>query len=93
MVSRRKSELPSLIEMLEAALNSVGQWFASRQMKVNAQLILFGTSQILRGVPPVQIHYGVEIITETQKVRNLGVDRHGTRHLPAFRLKNGVIGQ
>ena len=83
MVSGRKSELPSLIRTLEASLETVGHWFASRKMKVNArktQLIVFGTSQMLRGVPPVQIRFGGEIIAETSKVRNLGVemDRHMT---------------
>ena len=77
MVSGRKTELPSLNETLEVALDSIGHWFTSRKMKLNAkktQLILFGTSQILRGVPPVHIRFGGETITESQKVRNLGVE-------------------
>lgn len=83
MVSGRKTELPSLIRTLEAALESVNDWFASRKMKVNAkktQLIVFGTAQMLRGVPPVEIRFGGETITETHQVRNLGVemDRHMT---------------
>ena len=83
MVSGRKSELPALIGTLEAALESVGHWFASRKMKVNAkktQLIIFGTRPMLRGIPPVQIRFDGETITETQTVRNLGVemDRHMT---------------
>ena len=37
MISGRKSEMFSLIESLEKALESVGHWFASRKMKVNAE--------------------------------------------------------
>ena len=46
-------------------------------MKVNAkktQLIIFGTRPMLRGIPPVQIRFDGETITETQTVRNLGVE-------------------
>ena len=83
MVSGRKSELSSLTATLEAALESISHWFSSRKMKVNArktQLIVFGTTQMLRGVPAVKIRFGGETLVETEKVRNLGVemDRHMT---------------
>ena len=80
-VSGRKEELPQLISRLEATLATVKEWFSSRKIKINAaktQLITFGTQQLLKGVPPIQIHFDGETITETSKVRNLGLtmDRH-----------------
>ena len=75
--------MSSLITTLEAALESVGQWFGRRKMKVNpskTEVIVFGTLQMLRGMPPVHVCFGGETVTESQKVRNLGrvMDRHMT---------------
>ena len=82
-VCGKKEDLPQLISRLEATLATVHKWFASRKMKINAaktQLVTFGTKQLLQGLPPIQINFGGETITETSKVRNLGLtmDRHMT---------------
>ena len=92
MISGRKSELPALIDSLETVLKSVSNWFSSRKMKVNAkmtQLIVTGTPQMLRGVPTVRIRFGGETITETQKVRNLGLEMD--RHMTCAAAKNQGI--
>ena len=82
-VSGKKEELPQLISRLEATLATAKEWFSSRKMKINAsktQLVTFGTKQLLQDVPPIRISFDGEIITETGKVRNLGLtmDRHMT---------------
>ena len=82
-VCGKKEELPQLISRLEATLATAKEWFSSRKMKINAaktQLVTFGTKQLLQGVPPIQINFDGETITESSKVRNLGVtmDRHMT---------------
>lgn len=77
MISGRKSEMPSLVKTMEAALDSLGHWFASRKMKVNAektQFIVFGTQQNLANQPPVTVRFNGKTITETRQVRNLGVE-------------------
>ena len=82
-VCGKKEELPQLINRLETALATAKEWFSSRKMKINAaktQLATFGTKQLLQGIPPIRIKFDGEMITESPKVRNLGItmDRHMT---------------
>ena len=83
LVRGSKGELPKLISRLESALDTARDWFSSRKMKINAsktQLVVFGTAQLLRNVPQITVKFDGEIITETHKVRNLGLtmDRYMT---------------
>ena len=50
-------------------------------MKVNTsktQLIVFGTQNTLRDLPPIQLKFGASTVTESRTVKNLGLvmDRH-----------------
>ena len=80
LVSGRKQELPSLITRMEDALADLFRWFCSNGMKVNAQktqLIVLGTSSMLRSLPPVSLKFNGTLVTESREVKNLGltVDR------------------
>ena len=82
-VCGKKEELPQLINRLETALATAKEWFSCMKMKINAakmQLATFGTKQLLQGIPPIQIKFDGETITESSKVRNLGItmDHHMT---------------
>ena len=68
---------------LEEALGKLFAWFCDHDMKVNAkksQMIVFGTRQMLKNMPPVCIRFAGSIINESTTVKNLGIvmDKHLT---------------
>ena len=79
----KKQNIVDLISSMEGTLAVVSDWFCSNSMKVNVsktQLIVFGTRNMLRDLPPVQLKFGNSVITESRVVKNLGLtmDRHLT---------------
>ena len=83
----KKQCIDELLSSMESTLSKVSDWFSSNSMKVNTaktQLIVFGTRNTLRDLPPVQLKFGTSIITESREVKNLGLtmDRHLTFRKP-----------
>ena len=77
----KKQRIGEAISSMENTLSAVSDWFCSNSMKVNAsktQLIVFGTRNVLRDLPPVQLRFGTSFVTESRVVKNLGLtmDRH-----------------
>ena len=78
----KKQCIDELLSSMESTLSIVSDWF-SKNCKNNTaktQLIVFGTRNTLRDLPPVQLKFGTSIITESRVVKNLGLtmDRHLT---------------
>ena len=85
LVSGKKADMTRLIARMELALSKIFTWFCSNDMKVNAsktQMIVLGTRQMLKGLPPVSIRFAGTIIHESASVKNLGLlmDKHLTYH-------------
>ena len=81
MVTGRKCDVQQLTARMEDVLGHVYQWFCHNGMKLNAaktQLIVLGTPAMLRTLAPVRLNFCAATITESEKVKNLGVtmDRH-----------------
>ena len=81
MVCGNKTALSDLIERMEQALSSLDLWFRANSLKVNpdkTQLIVFGSRQNLRNVPPFGVKFRERTIQPVLEVKNLGVifDRH-----------------
>ena len=77
----RPGDCAALSRSMELNLNSLSKWFCKNGMKINAektQLIVFGTRQNLRQLPPVSIQFMGATVTGSPSVRNLGVvfDQH-----------------
>lgn len=76
VVSGRKANMGEVIRRVERAVSTMYQWFGQHAMKLNAgktQLVVVGTQQMLRHLPPVSIRVGGTVIEESSAVRNLGV--------------------
>ena len=72
----KKCELPRLISTIETALRCLLNWFCHHGMVVNAaktELMLFGTKQMIRDIPKVQVQFANATISCADQVRNLGV--------------------
>ena len=85
LVSGKKADMARLIARMELALSRIFTWFCSNDMKVNAsktQMIVLGTRQMLKGLPPVSIRFAGTTIHESASVKNLGLlmDKHLTYH-------------
>ena len=81
LVTGRKADLDLLVSCMESALSDLFGWFSQNLMKINAgktKLLVIGTRQMLRGLPPVTLHVGSARIVESETAKNLGVvfDRH-----------------
>ena len=66
---------------MESTLSSLASWFHAHGLKLNSsktEILLLGTRQNTRGLPPVSVRVGGETIQESPCVKNLGVlfDRH-----------------
>jgi len=99
IVSGRKIDLPEIVAKMERAVSTMCQWFGQHAMKLNAgktQLLVLGTQQMLRHMPPVSIRVGDSTIEESSTARNLGVtfDRSLTFSAHITNLKtrcNGLL--
>mgnify|MGYP002634725191 CR=1 FL=1 len=85
LVSGKRANLNDLIDKMEQALSKLFTWFCTNNMKVNAaktQMIVLGTRQMLKDLPPVTIQFSGTTVKESAKVKNLGIvmDRHLTFH-------------
>ena len=83
LISDSKRNLPSLIHRMETTLHALSTWFHAHGLKLNAsktEILLLGTRQNTRGLPPVSVRVGGEAVQESRTVKNLGVlfDRHLT---------------
>ena len=81
LISDVKPNLPSLILRMETTLSSLSSWFHAHGLKLNiskTEILLLGTRQNTRSLPPVSVRVGGETVQESQTVKNLGVlfDRH-----------------
>ena len=84
-ISGKKADLANLISRMERALSELFTWFCSNNMKVNAaktQTIVFGTRQMLKGLPPITIKFAGTTVCESASVRNLGfvMDKYLSYH-------------
>ena len=82
LISGPKHTILDMIRDLETELSHLFDWFSQNTLKLNAsktQLIVFGTSAMLRDLPSVSIRVGNTVITESREVKNLGI--HMDRHL------------
>ena len=66
---------------MESTLSSLATWFHAHGLKLNTsktELLVLGTRQNTRSLPPVSVRVGGETVHESHVVRNLGVlfDRH-----------------
>ena len=76
LVTGKKANLSGLVSIMENALSNLFAWFCTNDMKVNAsksQLIVFGTRQMLKDVPPVSVRFAGTTVNESSTVKNLGV--------------------
>ena len=76
LVTGRKQDISQLVSSMEGFLAVLADWFSTYGMKVNptkTQLMVHGTKNVLRDLPPIQIRFGSSIISESQTVKNLGV--------------------
>ena len=85
LISGKKADLAILISRMEEALSQLFTWFCSNDMKVNAsktQMIVLGTRQMLKGLPPVSIMFAGATVHESVTVTNLGLvmDKHLSYH-------------
>ena len=72
LVTGKKHNLPHLISLMEAALDSAFQWFCHNSMKVNAartQMLVLGTSAMLRNLPPITVKFCGSIIGDSRTVK------------------------
>ena len=81
LVTGSKHNMSQNIMKMERSLADLSWWFRKNAMKLNAQktqLIVFGTRQNLKLLPPVSVKLDNVSIFESQTVKNLGVifDRH-----------------
>ena len=81
LISDVKRNLPDLILRMESSLASLAAWFHAHGLKLNTsktEILLLGTRQNTRDLPPVSVRVGGGTIQESRVVKNLGVlfDRH-----------------
>jgi len=76
IVSGKKSDLPALINRMEAALASLDTWFRANSLKVNpskTELIVFGSPPNLRNLPNFKVTFCDTALVPCNEVRNLGL--------------------
>ena len=83
LMSDVKSNLPSLIQRMEATIRSLSSWFHAHGLKLNTsktEILLLGTKQNTRDLPPFSVRIGGETVQECRTANNVGVifDRHMT---------------
>ena len=81
LVSGPKNDMIRNVSKMERSLAGLSLWFRKNAMKLNTiktQLIVFGSRQNLKSLPPVSVKIDNTSINESQTVKNLGVifDRH-----------------
>ena len=81
LISDVKQNIPSLIQRMETTLVSLSSWFHAHGLKLNAsktEVLLLGTKQNTRSLPPISVRIGGETVQESRIAKNLGVvfDRH-----------------
>ena len=81
LISGKKSDMQSLVNVMESSLASLYQWFCANGMKVNAaktQMIVLGTPAMMRNMSPVVINFCGSPVPDSRVVKNLGItiDRH-----------------
>lgn len=97
LLSGKKANLACLVSTMERALDKLFAWFCANDMKVNAsksQLIVLGTRQMLRDVPPVSVRFAGTTVMESESVKNLGVtmDKHLTFQKHVTRVVSKCTG-
>ena len=97
LISDVKSNLPSLIQRMETILASLSSWFHAHGLKLNAsktELLLLGTRQNTRHLPPVSVRIGGETVQESRTAKNLGVifDKHLTWEAHVTDIVHKCIG-
>ena len=83
LVKGRKQQISELISLMEEYLSVLSDWFSTYGMKVNptkTQLMVHGTRNVLRDLPPIRIKFGNATVSESVTAKNLGVtmDRYLT---------------
>ena len=76
VVTGRKEHLSAVVSKMERAVSTLHQWFGQHALKLNTdktQLVVLGTQQMLRHLPPVSIRVGDSVVGESGTARNLGV--------------------
>ena len=76
LVTGKKSDISSLIRRMVTALSTLHHWFAQNSMKLNSkksQLLVLGTRQMLRDLPPISLSVHGSVIRECDRVKNLGL--------------------
>ena len=94
LVSGKKANLSGLISAMESALSKLYAWFCANDMKVNAtksQMIVFGTRQQLRDIPPVSVRFAGTTVNESDTVNNLGIVMD--KHLPFHSHVDHVVSK
>ena len=81
LVTGSKQEMSHNVLRMERSLAALSWWFRKNAMMLNAnktQLIVFGSRQNVKSLPPVCVKIDNALIQESQTVNNLGVifDRH-----------------
>ena len=82
---------------MESTLSSLATWFHAHGLKLNTsktELLVLGTRQNTRSLPPVSVRVGGETVHESHVVRNLGVlfDRHLSWDAHVTSVVNKCIG-
>ena len=76
LVSGGPGDIGSLVVTMENVLVKLGYWFSKNGLKVNAektQLILTGSRQNIKRLPPVNISFMGATVAGSPTVRNLGI--------------------
>ena len=75
-VSGPPRDIVQLIRSLEGSLSVMSNWYGKNGLKINAaktQLIVLGTPEMTRRLPPITINFCGSTITSSDTVKNLGV--------------------
>ncbi|KAF0290419.1 RNA-directed DNA polymerase from mobile element jockey [Amphibalanus amphitrite] len=81
-VSGPPRDIVRLTESLEDSLTSLSNWYGKNGLKINAaktQLIVLGTREMTRRLPPISINFSGSTIASSSTVKNLGemtVEKH-----------------
>ena len=76
LITGKKHEIQDMIRLMEDALSTLYQWFTQNSMKLNSsksQLLVLGTRQMLSSLPTISLSVHGNIITESSRVKNVGV--------------------
>ncbi|KAF0310919.1 putative RNA-directed DNA polymerase from transposon BS [Amphibalanus amphitrite] len=75
-VSGQPRDIVQLKRSLEGSLSVLSNWYGKNGLKLNAaktQLIVLGTPEMTRRLPPITINFCGSTITSSDTVKNLGV--------------------